>query len=128
MINKNITLLISGEQATLSKPLVIYRYDNGISFNFTITQSQYKFDKNPVDLANEFNAQYSNILIKKPDKSSFTTTMVSITNNTISFVITEDMINDLSELGTYYFQIHLYDKDYNRITTPPVYYKVNDII
>ena len=128
MINKNIALMISGEQAVLSQPLVIFKNDNGISFNFKISQSNYKFDKNPVDLANEFGAVSARMLILKPDKSSYMTTRVNLADNTISLVITSDMINELSELGTYYLQIHLYDCDDNRITTPPVFFKVLDTI
>lgn len=128
MINKNITLLVSGEQAVLSQPLVIFKNDNGISFNFKISQSYYKFDRNPVDLANEFGAVRAQMLILKPNKLSYTTDRIYLTDGTISLVITSDMINELSELGTYYLQIHLYDKDNNRITTPPVFFKVLDTI
>ena len=106
----------------------MFKADDGIRLNFNIKQSKYKFDKDPEDLVNLFNAQKASILILRPIKSSFTTKITNIVNNTVTFDISRDMIDEQSELGEYKLQIHLYDKDNNRLTIPPVSFFVKDTI
>ena len=128
MITKNINLTIQGEEAVLSQKIVLFRNDDGIRLQFKIQQTQYKFDKTPIDLVNVFNAQSSNILVVKPNKQYFTTELEDINNNIVVFVINKDMIDELEELGEYSLQIHLYDNSNNRLTLPPVKFLVKDTI
>ena len=128
MITKNINLTIQGEEAVLSQKIVLFRNDDGIRLQFKIQQTQYKFDKTPIDLVNVFNAQSSNILVVKPNKQYFTTELEDINNNIVVFVINKDMVDELEELGEYNLQIHLYDNSNNRLTLPPVKFLVKDTI
>ena len=128
MIIKNVNITVQGEESILSQKIVLFKNDDGIKINFKIHQTQYKFDKNPDDLVNVFNAQSSSILILKPNKQSFTTSKTNITDNTVSFTITKDMIDELEELGEYGLQIHLFDGYNNRLTIPPVKFLVKDTI
>lgn len=128
MITKNINLTIQGEEAVLSQKIVLFRNDDGIRLQFKIQQTQYKFDKTPIDLVNVFNAQSSNILVVKPNKQYFTTELEDINNNIVTFVINKNMIDELEELGEYNLQIHLYDNSNNRLTLPPVKFLVKDTI
>lgn len=128
MITKKVVLTVQGENSILSDKIVMFKADDGIRLNFNIKQSKYKFDKDPEDLVNLFNAQKASILILRPNKSSFTTNIVNIVSNTVTFDISRDMIDENSELGEYKLQIHLYDKDNNRLTIPPVSFFVKDTI
>ena len=128
MITKKVVLTVQGENSILSDKIVMFKADDGIRLNFNIKQSKYKFDKDPEDLVNLFNAQKASILILRPNKSSFTTKITNIVNNTVTFDISRDMIDENSELGEYKLQIHLYDKDNNRLTIPPVSFFVKDTI
>ena len=128
MITKKVVLTVQGENSILSDKIVMFKEDDGIRLNFNIKQSKYKFDKDPEDLVNLFNAQKASILILRPNKSSFTTEIINIVNNTVTFDISRDMIDENSELGEYKLQIHLYDKDNNRLTIPPVSFFVKDTI
>lgn len=128
MITKKVVLTVQGENSILSDKIVMFKADDGIRLNFNIKQSKYKFDKDPEDLVNLFNAQKASILILRPNKSSFTTEIINIVNNTVTFDISRDMIDENSELGEYKLQIHLYDKDNNRLTIPPVSFFVKDTI
>ena len=128
MITKNISLTIQGEEAVLSQKIVLFRNDDGIRLQFKIQQTQYKFDKTPIDLVNVFNAQSSNILVVKPNKQYFTTELEDINNNIVVFVINKDMVDELEELGEYGLQIHLFDGYNNRLTIPPVKFLVKDTI
>lgn len=128
MITKKVVLTVQGENSILSDKIVMFKEDDGIRLNFNIKQSKYKFDKDPEDLVNLFNAQKASILILRPNKSSFTTNIANIVNNIVTFDISRDMIDENSELGEYKLQIHLYDKDNNRLTIPPVSFFVKDTI
>lgn len=128
MITKKVVLTVQGENSILSDKIVMFKEDDGIRLNFNIKQSKYKFDKDPEDLVNLFNAQKASILILRPNKSSFTTEIINIVNNTVTFDISRNMIDEQSELGEYKLQIHLYDKDNNRLTIPPVSFFVKDTI
>ena len=128
MITKKVVLTVQGENSILSDKIVMFKADDGIRLNFNIKQSKYKFDKDPEDLVNLFNAQKASILILRPNKSSFTTEIINIVNNTVTFDISRNMIDEQSELGEYKLQIHLYDKDNNRLTIPPVSFFVKDTI
>lgn len=128
MITKKVVLTVQGENSILSDKIVMFKADDGIRLNFNIKQSKYKFDKDPEDLVNLFNAQKASILILRRNKSSFTTNIVNIVSNTVTFDISRDMIDEQSELGEYKLQIHLYDKDNNRLTIPPVSFFVKDTI
>ena len=128
MITKKVVLTVQGENSILSDKIVMFKEDDGIRLNFNIKQSKYKFDKDPEDLVNLFNAQKASILILRPNKSSFTTEIINIVSDTVTFDISRDMIDEQSELGEYKLQIHLYDKDNNRLTIPPVSFFVKDTI
>jgi hypothetical protein len=60
------------------------------------------------------------MIIIRPSKESLYTQAEKITNDTVVLTITEEMIDELKEVGSYTFQIRLYDDTMtSRITLPP---------
>jgi hypothetical protein len=60
------------------------------------------------------------MIIIRPSKESLFTQAEKITNDTVVLTITEEMIDELKEVGSYTFQIRLYDDTMtSRITLPP---------
>ena len=110
MIYANINLEIKDEIVKADRGVVLYKGDKNVELRFIM-------------LGNRFIVQdstYAQLLIKRPTTSPIFSEVAQIDNDTVVFLITKDMIDELNEIGEYSFQIRLFDDNMEaRVTLPP---------
>lgn len=122
---KEITITVNNNKATLDKPIFLYLGDGDITFLIKVLETQYTIGTFPTsaNIIEKSDLVYANICIQKPDKTVVKSRTFQIIDDKIRFEMAKDLLNELTEQGQHYLQIHLYDSDMvdaNRYTIPPV--------
>lgn len=112
MIYIDRTIIILNNQATIEQPIVLYKGDKNVQLLFTLKD-------NPLKYKSMENA-YGQLIIKRKASPIFSE-VARLSSNKVTFVVTEEMIDELNEVGEYEFQIRLFSQDKtSRATLPPV--------
>lgn len=120
MITTERTITICGDKSKIDEPILLYRGDFEVEVKFKIFNSKYKF-QNGLNLIAVENAAYGQLAILAPNGDNVFSDVTKCVDGTVSFVVTETMIDELKEVGKYSFQIRLFDANRDsRVTTPPV--------
>ena len=122
MIYATATITIKNHQATIDKKVILCRGDKNVEIQFEIKEGmyrQYKMDgSNTIE---NLGASYGQLVISKPDYSFAISDITETKDGKIVFTIPQEMIDENSEVGSYTFQIRLYDESQtSRVTLPPV--------
>ena len=122
MIFTERTVTVTNDNATINKPLILYRGDKNIELKITIAESQFKFRNNDAsNVIETTDASYAQLVINTPYGSPIFSDVAATKNGAVIFVITEGMIDEIRELGSYSIQIRLLDDNkQSRATIPPV--------
>jgi hypothetical protein len=108
------TIEIKKNIAKIEEPIILYKGDKNIELQFMIENNPFKY-KSGVELT------YGQLVVKRPKADPIFSEVAKLSNNKVLFVVTGDMIDELSELGEYDFQIRLINADKtSRGTIPPV--------
>lgn len=111
MIYANIELIIRKGEVIANNTLCLYRGDKNVEVRFILKDNHFVIQQNT----------FAQLLIKRPNANSIFSDISQIQDNTVVFLITGDMINELDEIGYYDIQIRLFDDNRNaRATLPPV--------
>ena len=111
MIYANIELVIRKGEVIANNTLCLYRGDKNVEVRFILEDNHFVIQQNT----------FAQLLIKRPNANSIFSDISQIQDNTVVFLITGDMINELDEIGYYDIQIRLFDDNRNaRATLPPV--------
>jgi hypothetical protein len=109
------TIEIKKNNAKIEEPIILYKGDRNIEIQFTIENNPFKY-RSGVDLT------YGQLVIKRPEADPIFSDVAKLSNGKVLFVVSGDMIDDLTELGNYDFQIRLINSDKtSRGTLPPVF-------
>ncbi len=107
-------------KSLIDEPIILYRGDFEVELRFTIIESKYRF-KNGVNLVDSEKASHAQLVLLAPDGQNVFTEIGRCEDGTVIFVLSKEMIDELSEVGLYSFQIRLFDYyRESRITIPPV--------
>ena len=110
MIFATVNLTIKEDESVCDENITLYRGDKNVQVRFVLVNNIFKV----------VNQTYAQMIIIRPSKESLFTQTERITNDTVVLTITEEMIDELKEVGSYMFQIRLYDETMtSRITLPP---------
>ena len=110
MIFATVNLTIKDDESVCDENITLYRGDRNVQVRFVLVNNIFKV----------VNQTYAQMIIIRPSKESLFTQTERITNDTVVLTITEEMIDELKEVGSYTFQIRLYDDTMtSRITLPP---------
>lgn len=122
MIFTERTVTVTNDNATINRPLILYRGDKNIELKITIAESQFKFrNTDASNVIETTDASYAQLVINTPYGSPIFSDVAATKNGAVIFVITEGMIDEIRELGSYSIQIRLLDDDkQSRATIPPV--------
>ena len=118
---KNIT--INNNECKIDSPVILYRGDYNVEVRFTLISCPYKYSKkDSVNVIETTEASYGQLVIKTAgDKAPIFSEVTATNNGTITFIIAVDMIDEISEVGNYTFQIRLFDENQqSRATIPEV--------
>lgn len=109
MIYATVSMTVENGEAKCDEKIHLCRGDKNVELRFIL--------ENPFVVAN---TTYAQMIIKRPSTMPIFSEKAAIENNVVIFSITEDMIDELSEIGAYDIQIRLYDDLNARVTLPPV--------
>lgn len=122
MIYTTAKVTIKNYQATIDKPIVLYRGDRNVEIQFEILESvyrQYRVEGTNVIL--NLNASYGQLVVQKPDHTHILSDITPTKDGKVIFTIPGELIDETVEVGQYTFQIRLYNDDQtSRVSLPPV--------
>ena len=124
LIQKEVIMTIEGRTASLSESIYLYQGDRNIDILFTITDAKFKFNENNGNILVESSAKYATVKVLKPNGMTFESNKLSIADNKVVLEITQDFIDEITEIGTHLVQIQLWDNGNGRVTLPPVNFEV----
>ena len=113
-IKRNIT--VNNDISSIEKPVILYKGDKNVELQFNIKGNPFKF-------SDESEVAYAQLIIQRPDEEAgpIVSEVFKYESNTVVFVITGDMIDELKELGSYTAQIRLFNSNRtSRVTLPPI--------
>lgn len=121
MIYTKRLITIKNTTASIDAPVILYRGDKEVGIIFEIIDSKFKFESSNGNLIDSSHAAYGQIVVACPNGSNTISDVMECENGLITFVMTASMMDELTEVGEYSFQIHLFnDTRTSRITLPIV--------
>ena len=110
--------------SSINAPIILYRGDREVEIRFTLKEeAPFMFNKETdSNIIENSEAAYGQLVIKTPnDLPAIFSEVVPTNEGKIVFKITGEMIDEITEVGNYSFQIRLFDESINsRITLPEV--------
>ena len=124
MIFTDRTVTVKSGISSIDEPIILYRGDKNVEIRFTLKeQIPFRFNKEAdSNIIENSEAAYGQLVIKTPNDLPAIFSEVAPTNEgKIVFKITGEMIDEITEVGNYSFQIRLFDESINsRVTLPEV--------
>ena len=124
MIFTDRTIIVQKGTSSINDTIILYRGDKDVEIRFTLNEgSPFKFGSGASpNIIEKTEAAYGQLVIKAPNNLPAIFSEVAPTNEgKIIFKITGEMINEITEIGNYSFQIRLFDEDESsRVTLPEV--------
>lgn len=117
---------IKSGKATLDRDIFLSKKDKDIVLYFTVDGFPYKFSNGE----GIEGASYSQVILEKPNKTRVILPKTAVDIDEIILKVTEDIIDEVVEIGDYNFQIKLFGEDNSEIHLPIIYnqFHVNSII
>ena len=110
--------------SSINEPIILYRGDREVEIRFALKEeAPFRFNREvDSNIIENSEAAYGQLVIKVPNGLPAIFSEIAPTNEgKIVFKITEDMIDEIAEVGNYSFQIRLFDENISsRITLPEV--------
>ena len=124
MIFTNRTVTVKGGISSINKPVILYRGDREVEIRFTLKEeAPFMFNKETgSNIIEVSEAAYGQLVIKTPnDLPAIFSEVAPTSEGKIVFKITGEMIDEITEVGNYSFQIRLFNESMNsRVTLPEV--------
>lgn len=109
----NRIIKVQNNNAYLDKDIYLTRGDKGIITHFSIEGFDYDFDNGV--------ASYSQITLEKPSGDQKKLEKLALENDKICFVIPDEDIDEINEIGNYNLQVTLFDDSTTSISLPIIY-------
>ena len=120
MIHTNRTVAVGDQESKIDSPIILYRGDREVEVEFTINGSKFTFT-NGGNVIKSTNATHGQLVINTPTGENMFSEVTECHDGKVVFIITKEMIDELTEVGLYDFQIRLFDDSQSsRVTIPPV--------
>ena len=124
MIFTDRTVIVQKGVGSINDTIILYRGDKEVEIRFTLNEgSPFKFSGGASsNIIEKTEAAYGQLIIKAPNNLPAIFSERAPTNEgKIVFKITGAMIDEITEVGKYSFQIRLFDESLNsRVTLPEV--------
>ena len=124
MIFTDRTIAVQKGTSSINDTIVLYRGDKEVEIRFTLNEgSPFKFGSGASpNIIEKTEASYGQLVINTPnDLPSIFSEIVPTSEGKIVFTITAEMIDEITEVGHYTFQIRLFDENKgSRATLPEV--------
>ena len=120
--------VINNRKAKLDKKITIYQRDRGLILCFEIEGYDYVMVDRDGEHSEDMSGSYASVTLVNPDGREFFYDNIKVNGNVVEFMITEDMTDDLDEIGIYTLQIHINNElspgDYSVFSVPPFNFEV----
>lgn len=124
MIFTERTITVNKGVSDMDEPIIVYRGDYEIEVRFTIINNKFKF-KDGTNLIESEKASFGQLAILTPYGGCVFSEIVACNGGVVSFVLNNTMLDQIEEVGSYTFQIRLFDNlQKSRITIPPVHHGI----
>ena len=124
MIFTDRTVTVKGGISSINAPIILYRGDREVEIRFTLKEeAPFMFNKETgSNIIEVSEATYGQLVIKTPnDLPAIFSEVAPTSEGKIVFKITGEMIDEITEVGNYSFQIRLFNESMNsRVTLPEV--------
>ena len=124
MIFTDRTVIVQKGTGSINDPIILYRGDKDVEIRFTLSEgSPFRFGSSTSsNIIEKTEAAYGQLIIKAPNDLPAIFSEIAPTNEgKIVFKITGEMIDEITEVGDYSFQIRLFDESKgSRVTLPEV--------
>ena len=121
MIFTERTITIRNDSSSINAPVILYRGDKNVEVRFTLVESPYKYsNRDSINIIESTDASYAQLVIKTPNgRDPIFGDITAVGQSNVIFMIGYDMIDEIEEVGTYDFQIRLFDADQTSMATIP---------
>ena len=110
--------------SSINEPIILYRGDKEVEIRFALKEeAPFRFNREvDSNIIENSEAAYGQLVIKAPNNLPAIFSEITPTNEgRIVFKITEEMIDEIAEVGNYSFQIRLFDENISsRVTLPEI--------
>ena len=124
MIFTDRTVKVKRGVSSINTPIILYRGDREVEIRFTLKEeAPFMFNKETgSNIIENSEAAYGQLVIKTPnDLPAIFSEVAPTSEGKIVFKITGEMIDEITEVGNYSFQIRLFNESMNsRVTLPEV--------
>ena len=124
VIFTNRTITVKRGISSINEPIILYRGDKEVEIRFTLKEeAPFMFNKEAdSNIIEVSEAAYGQLVIKTPnDLPAIFSEVTPTSEGKIVFKITGEMIDEITEVGNYSFQIRLFNESMNsRVTLPEV--------
>ena len=124
MIFTDRTVKVKRGVSSINTPIILYRGDREVEIRFTLKEeAPFMFNKETgSNIIEKSEAAYGQLVIKTPnDLPAIFSEVAPTSEGKIVFKITGEMIDEITEVGNYSFQIRLFNESMNsRVTLPEV--------
>lgn len=126
-LSRDVIVKIIKNKARLDSKLYFYEKDYGVTINFIIQEYQFRYDKNPTGILSSINDDvlYAYTTIVNPMGMELTRQNGAIVDDVIQFVLTDDLTDELNEIGIYKLQFHI-KCEHSEISIPPIEFEIKE--
>ena len=112
MLYAKVNLAVKQDRTFSNREIMLYRGDSNVDIEFTLTSSDYVLSE----------CKYIQAVLTRPYAPSIFSELFALEDNKFVLTITDDMIDELTELELYSMQLILYDETQeDKVTLPPCY-------
>lgn len=121
-IKREVTVTITGAKSSLDGKIIVFRNDRGIDLYLTFKNFDY------IISGLETPVMSATATVAKPNGYDKFDVELTVIDKTVIFTITNDMTDEMEEVGVYKVQIHFFDRNGNRVSIPPFSFTVEPLI
>lgn len=112
MIYTNVTVkILNNGTATANTRVLLYRGDREVEIQFSLVGNPFVVER----------SAFAQLIITRTKGGPIFTNISAVKDSKVILTITEDNIDEMTEIGFYNFQIRLFDEDMSaRVTLPPI--------
>ena len=114
MLYTDCTVTINGEKSVIDRPVVLYRGDKEVEIKFYIMKNTFyqSIVTRTTNVVSDVDASFSQLVIRVPEREPIFSSVTPVeADGAIIFKFTAEMIDEITEVGSYDFHIRLLDEN-----------------
>ena len=119
MLSTECLITVRKGTSKINTPIVLYRGDKNIEARFQINNNPFMADSD---------VKYGQLIIKLPEAGIVNFSSINeFDGEVVSFILPEDMMDEIVEVGLYTIQLRFYNEDKSSVVTLPEITRALDI-